>query len=309
MRQAIALLLASLMLAGCGAVGNVVKKAGQVLMDPSIPVGEPEDQPTRIALSLYAAADVNPNAQMDAAEETPAEAAAGPASLAEALDPARENGPFVIQVHSATRDGLIQNLDALLGHLRDGPQEAVGGAPGTARPDGEDDVPLPLAGPAQAETGPADKPPLGQYRKGASLSGATEARPLPDKAATPIAFRVLQLKDDSLLENADPDLLRANPAKALGSTFLAADDYVLVPGQFKFINFTEIDKKARYVAVVAAFHDPNAARWHDVFRLEPRGRTYALLVTLQNTRVAITDESYRPAQDTRRATTRTSNRP
>ena len=96
-----------------------------------------------------------------------------------------------------------------------------------------------------------------------------------------------------MLENADLDLVSQNPKKALGSTFIAADDYTLAPGQFKFIEFSPVEDKARYVAVVAAFHDVNATRRYDVFRLEPRGRKYALLVTLQDTRVTITNEAYR----------------
>lgn len=96
-----------------------------------------------------------------------------------------------------------------------------------------------------------------------------------------------------MLENADLDLVSQNPKKALGSTFIAADDYTLAPGQFKFIEFSPVEDKARYVAVVAAFHDVNATRRYDVFRLEPRGRKYALLVTLQGTRVTITNEAYR----------------
>jgi len=49
------------LLSGCTTVGNVLTKTGQVLMDPSIQVGPPEDQPTQVALILYAAKDVNPN--------------------------------------------------------------------------------------------------------------------------------------------------------------------------------------------------------------------------------------------------------
>ncbi|MCC3262744.1 type VI secretion lipoprotein TssJ, partial [Paenibacillus polymyxa] len=64
---------------------------------------------------------------------------------------------------------------------------------------------------------------LGQYRDGVPLAPAALA--VQDHAnATPIAFRVIQLKDDSLLENADPDLVRSAPKKALGSTYITAED-------------------------------------------------------------------------------------
>ncbi|HBL66041.1 MAG TPA: type VI secretion system lipoprotein TssJ, partial [Achromobacter sp.] len=120
--------------------------------------------------------------------------------------------------------------------------------------------------------------------------------PPPRGAATPIAFRVLQLKDDSLLLNADPEQLAKDLKKALGSTYISQDDYVLQPGQFKFIDFARIDKDTRYVAIVADFHDQNGAVWKQAFRLEPNGRRYALLMTLHGNRVGIVDESFRASQ-------------
>lgn len=302
MKRSLALLLAGMLLAGCSTVGNVFKKTGRVLMDPSIPVGAPDDQPTQIALSLYASADVNPN---------PVSAsAAGSADAAD--EPVEEKlmgeGPFAIQFNGATKGELINGLRALLEHLQD--EEGIPPLPShsTGRPlpnsltvTPTSKPPLPPDGQLRRRPPLADapgvEPNLGQYRKGGSLAAASALASAPapasSTAATPVAFQVLQLKDDSMLENADLDLVSQNPKKALGSTFLAADDYVLAPGQFKFIEFSPIENKARYVAVVAAFNDVNAARRYDVFRLEPRGRKYALLVTLQDTRVTITNEAYR----------------
>ena len=228
MRTAIALMLAATLLAGCSTVGNVFKKTGQVLMDPSVPVGAPQDQPSQIALSLYASADVNPNPV-----SSPVVA---PTEVSEPMD-----------LNAAMEDAHGSNLD------------------------------------------------LGQYNRAASIVPTPSAR-VATTTATPITFRVLQLKDDSLLENVAPELLQGNSKKALGSTLVASDDYMLAPGQFKFIEFAPIDENTRYIAVVAQFHDPNAERWHDVFRVESRGRKYPLMVMLQTTRVAITDERFRPAQ-------------
>ncbi|MDF5981592.1 hypothetical protein P4056_08810 [Pseudomonas aeruginosa] len=63
MKLALSVLLLATMLSGCSTVGNVFKKTGQILMDPSIQVGSADDQPTQIALSLYANLDVNPNSE------------------------------------------------------------------------------------------------------------------------------------------------------------------------------------------------------------------------------------------------------
>lgn len=331
MRKAIALLCAGALLSGCSTVGNVLSKTGQVLMDPGIQVGAAEDQPTQIALSLYAGMNVNPNP------------IAEPESEPEP-DDALEDGPYAINLHSDTREELVRNLQTLLDHLQEerhplpttvgnlslsvaGVPETISGQPPVVAGSEIDLSSLTSEatsrGPfpphwlvrqganargldsrrRQDVDGPDQDVALGQYREGVSLVPAATPERQALVNATPVAFRVIQLKDDSLLENADPDLVRSTPSKALGSTYITADDYLLVPGQFKFINFSDLDEDTRYVAVVAAFHDPNAQRWYDVFRVEPRGRKYALLVTLQETRVAITDESYRPAQAARRAPT------
>lgn len=328
MKKAIALLCVGALLSGCSTVGNMLKKTGQVLMDPGIQVGTAEDQPTQVAMSLYAGMSVNPNSVAEPENEPEP-------------DVALDNGPYAINLYSDTREELAHSLRTLLDHLQ-AQSDALPITIGTPNPpptfelsldskqppfvvDSEFDLswrtgvamsqtpfpahwrlrqggaarrpsPQPRVGAASAAHDVA----LGQYREGVPLTPAAPPGPLSQVNATPIAFRVIQLKDDSLLENADPDLARRAPQKALGSTYITADDYLLVPGQFKFINYSELNDDTRYIAVVAAFHDPNAQRWYDVIQVEPRGRKYALLVTLQETRVAITDESYRPAQASRR---------
>lgn len=321
MRRAVALLCAASFVSGCGTVGNVLTKTGQVLMDPGIQVGPPEDQPTQVALSLYAAKDVNPNPVAEP-DSDPTTAQVNERS-------------FSVNVQGETREDLVHRLQALLEHLHqaESPAPPEDGTSTVVRSaltkvfkprsiamnpsseslwadsvatsqapfpvqwqlrQGEDEQDsAPAAGQAASPHG--EDVALGQYRDGVPLAPAALA--VQDHAnATPIAFRVIQLKDDSLLENADPDLVRSAPKKALGSTYITAEDYLLAPGQFKFINYRDLDEDTHYVAVVAVFHAPDAQRWYDVFRVEPRSRKYALLVTLQDTRVAITDESYRPAK-------------
>lgn len=335
MRPTVALLCGAALLSGCSTVGNALTKTGQVLMDPGIQVGPPEDQPTQVALSLYAAKDVNPNpvAEPDVDPE--------PASPDERA--------FTVNVHGESREDLVHSLHALLEHLHQEAspaQDSEDGSSTSVRPAftkvfkprsiavspafdrlradsvATSRAPFPVpwqlrqgetaqgsasaAGDASGDTAGShgEGVALGQYRDGVPLAPAAALAAQNHVNATPIAFRVIQLKDDSLLENADPDLVRSAPKKALGSTYITADDYMLAPGQFKFINYHDLDEDTHYVAVVAAFNAPNADRWYDIFRVEPRSRKYALLVTLQDTRVAITDEHYRPEKATQRARNR-----
>jgi len=304
------LLAAALLAAGCSTVGNVLKKTGQVLMDPSIQVGAAEDQATQIALSLYALDDVNPNTDSMPAGPAPE------AASATRFPPRSHEGPYAVNLNSQTRGGLVSSLRDLLDYLEgEGPpapdagaarppasaRNTAAGDPGDAEVGRSADLPLPLAA---ADTGAAGGPGMpraslgpGQYNGGSTLSSVPPPAEKPaGGAATPVAFRILQLKDDSLLLSADSEQIDKNLKKALGSTYVSEDDYVLQPGQFKFVGFTALKSETRYVAVIADFHDRNGATWRQAVRLEPTGRKYALLVTLRGTRVSITDESYRPPQ-------------
>ncbi|RQS75470.1 type VI secretion system lipoprotein TssJ [Burkholderia sp. Bp8963] len=298
MKRTASLLLLTVVLAGCSTVGNVLRKTGQVLMDPSIQVGSAENQPTQIALSLYADPLVNPNPAIEGGNDE-----AKPEQVADSPAVRNAAGQYAVQLQSSTRTGLIEALEALLGQLETGDAPRPGGPGAAVAADGPW-PPLPVGLPRQSERvlakdkgataapGPLPRTgDLGQYRDGQAIPDAPPLTRVERYVSTPVPFKIVQLKDDSVLLNADPSLLRDNLKKTLGSTYLNADDYLLAPGQFKFINYADIDKDTRFIAVVADFHDANPEAIKQVFRVEPRGRKYALLITLGNTRAAITDES------------------
>ncbi|RQT16334.1 type VI secretion system lipoprotein TssJ [Burkholderia contaminans] len=293
MKRLVCALMPLLMFTGCSTVGNVFKKTGQVLMDPSIQVGVDDDQPTQIGLSLYADHDVNPNGQdqvpgLDATDEQDA-----------------EDGPYAVRFVSANKPELLENLQLLIEQLRTGadasafvarPAAGVGAPserPGVGQSSEQVIVPpLPNTGIAGRQGLE-----LGQYDANGrrhSFAPSTAQSRLAKPPGTPIAFKVVQLKDDSVLLNADPDQLRKDLKKTLGSTYLAADDYLLLPGQFKFVPFGEVRDGTRFIAAIADFHDANAVAWKQVMPIEPKGRKYSLLVKLSETRVNLTREG-RPA--------------
>jgi len=55
------LLVVALMLAGCSTPYNAVTKTAKVLWDPDIPVGYPDELPSRVDLTMLAEPGVNPN--------------------------------------------------------------------------------------------------------------------------------------------------------------------------------------------------------------------------------------------------------
>lgn len=92
-----------------------------------------------------------------------------------------------------------------------------------------------------------------------------------EPVATPMAVKILQLRDDSLLRNSVYELLDKDPAQALRSTYIRDDDYLLRPGQFKFIPFAPIEAETRFVAVIADYRNQENATWSQVLRIPPAG--------------------------------------
>ncbi|WP_256580802.1 MULTISPECIES: type VI secretion system lipoprotein TssJ [unclassified Pseudomonas] len=132
---------------------------------------------------------------------------------------------------------------------------------------------------------------LGDYdAQGVSLT-TPWGNPALQHVATPIAFKVLQLTDDSLLVNASPQAMADDLKKTLGSTYIRADDYLLNPGQFKFIDLRALDEDTRFIAVIANYHSTDVGRWKQRLRVEPKGRQYAVLVQLDAAQVSLKGET------------------
>ncbi|MFG6668301.1 type VI secretion system lipoprotein TssJ [Halomonas sp. HNIBRBA4712] len=88
-----------LLFAGCASTREAASKSWQVMRDPSIPVGYPEERPTLVDLSMVAEPDVNPN-----------------------LD--GEGTPLRFQVLQLKDDSMLMAADML--QLREDLEEALG---------------------------------------------------------------------------------------------------------------------------------------------------------------------------------------
>lgn len=106
----------------------------------------------------------------------------------------------------------------------------------------------------------------------------------------PISFKVLMLRDDSLLLSADQESLNSDLEETLGKNYIDHDDYVLTPGEFKFIDFSRIDADTRYVGIIADYRDSAGSVWKKAFKVEPTGSTYPLHVHLRRNEVDILAE-------------------
>ncbi|MFJ4387569.1 type VI secretion system lipoprotein TssJ [Pseudomonas sp. NPDC089408] len=254
------LLITLLAIPGC----TTWDRASQVVMDHSLPIGPPKDHPTQVAFSINASPTLNGNPH---SVETPAEQTG-------ALEPS----PYAVSLSAGDPYALTEKVGTLLEHL----QELFPAMSPVAMPVDEDD---------DLRRSPMEESTPGRYEDPTvvlTLPHTTAVGTEP--VATPMAIKVLQLRDDSLLRNSVYELLDRDPAKALRSTYVRDDDYLLRPGQFKFIPFAPIEPETRFVAVIADYRNQENATWSQVLRIPPRGHQIILSVLLNDTQVLLKEE-------------------
>lgn len=240
-------------------------KVGQVIMDPSVPVGALKDQPTEVAFSLNASATLNANPN---SLEVPTEQTANLAPT-----------PYAVSLGADDPQALTEKVASLLAYL----QEQFPNQPPSPEPEDDNEA---LARVASEES------PLGRYEDPAVILDLPGPRPMSTTPiATPIAIKILQLRDDSLLRNSTYLLLDQNPEKALRSTYIRDDDYLLFPGQFKFVPFEPLHADTRFIAVIADYNNQEDATWQQVLRITPRGRQVVLSVLVDDTQIQLKEES------------------
>ena len=131
--------------------------------------------------------------------------------------------PYAVTLSAGDPYALAEKVGTLFEFL----QEQYPAASPVELPEEEAD--LPLRSPFEHST-------PGRYEDANMvLSLPRSTTPATEAVATPMAIKILQLRDDSLLRNSLYELLDKDPAKALRSTYIRDDDYLLHPGQFKFI--------------------------------------------------------------------------
>lgn len=243
MNKRIGMVLACLALSGC----TSISKMYQVIKDPTLPVGGPNNDISHVGLSLYAA-------------EPPVVVSSAHTPLEEPAPPSDQSARLAVTLSATDAVGLTDKVGALAEQLHQ-------------------NYPTSPSAPAQL----------------ASYTAAHSEAPEPSSQAprqdrSSIAFKVLQLRDDSLLLDATYEQVEEDLDKALGSTLISIDDFRLVPGHFKFIEHEEINERTRYIAVVARLDDPQG-KWKDSIRIKPRGYNHTVHVHFENNGVELRQDS------------------
>lgn len=243
MNKRIGVVLACLALGGCISIS----KAYQVIKDPTLPVGGPNNDISHVGLSLYAA-------------DPPVVPSSAHTTLEESAAPSDQSARLAVTLSAPDAVGLTDKVGVLAEQLHQ-------------------NYPASPGAPAQ----------LASYT--AARSEAPEPAPQAQRQApAPIAFKVLQLRDDSLLLDATYEQVEEDLDKALGSTLISVDDFRLMPGHFKFIEHEELNERTRYIAVVARLDDPQS-KWKDSIRIKPRGYSHTVHVHFENNGVELRQDS------------------
>ncbi|MFK0310273.1 type VI secretion system lipoprotein TssJ [Pseudomonas sp. NPDC090233] len=254
MNRPIGLLLACLVLSGCASVSRAYK----VLADPTLTIGGPNREISHLALSLYAA-------------DLPTSAA--PKQVIADAQTALQ-GPYVQLTASLTATDP-EGLNNKLGALADLLQQNYPASIEDEHALNDSRVPAALASYA---TTPSDLPQ-------STIQAPQRQTP------SSIAFKVLQLRDDSLLLDATYEQVEEDLDSALGTTLISVDDYRLMPGHFKFIEHEEINERTRYIAVIARLGDDRQGNWKDAVRIQPRGYNHTVHVHFENNGVELRHDS------------------
>jgi type VI secretion system protein VasD len=256
MTKPFALLLICMTLGGCNTFDRVYK----VLKDPTLRVGGPSNDISRVALSLYAAdLPITPRPQPADAEGSST----------------RTDYPGHLSANLSAVDAvtLSDKVKALAEQLHEN-------YPGSVDDDNTR-APAELASYADGPSEPPPAPDQSSQRQGPSS----------------IAFKILQLRDDSLLLDATYEQVEEDLDKALGTTLISVDDFRLLPGHFKYIEPEEINERTRYIAVIARLGDSPDGKWKDTLRIQPRGYDHTVHVHFENNGVELRhDREYRRDQ-------------
>ncbi|MFJ4156879.1 type VI secretion system lipoprotein TssJ [Pseudomonas sp. NPDC089752] len=254
------LLIMLLGLSGC----TSWNRASQVIRDHSLPIGPPKDHPTQVAFSINVSPTLNANPNS-------VDVAAIPEST---LEPS----PYAVTLSAGDPHALTDKVGTLFEYL-----QAQFPAMSPVETGEEDDSESARSPMEESSPGSYDDPTVALTLPGSTTSASR-------LVATPIAIKILQLRDDTLLRNSVYQLLDADPAKALRSTYVRDDDYLLNPGQFKFIPLEPIEPETRFVAVIGDYRNQQNATWQQVLRIPPRGHQIILSVLVNDAQILLKEE-------------------
>lgn len=95
------------------------------------------------------------------------------------------------------------------------------------------------------------------------FNAASQMNPDASQQSLPVQVKVFQLKDDLAFRNADFDDLWQQGQQALGDSYLAESDFMILPDSEKSLSI-DMNSKAKYLGFVAVFRTRRGYTWRAI---------------------------------------------
>lgn len=120
----------------------------------------------------------------------------------------------------------------------------------------------------------------------AKLIAARDVNPNIYNKPSPVVVVLYQLKDIGKFDGADFNSLYQNPQQALGDDFVSMQQVEVAPGRTAVFK-TKLDKKTKYLGVVAAYSNIDQAVWRQYVEFKSTWATENINVYVNRNRINI----------------------
>lgn len=126
-----------------------------------------------------------------------------------------------------------------------------------------------------------------------TLLAEPEINPNDQGEATPVQLQIVYMNEDSIFASLDQDQIIEEDCdlkKLLKRNYIDHQDYTLLPDQYKPLDLIELDKKNKYIGIIAYYSDVNITQWKKVLKINGIGRHYNLLVHIKENEIEFRKE-------------------
>lgn len=108
-----------------------------------------------------------------------------------------------------------------------------------------------------------------------------------ENEATPVSFVVVQVRSDAALMEGDFESLTGDIEKALGKSYIDHEEDSVEPGKFTKVGPITLDKKAKFLGILASYRTIDATLWRAVAKLDSQGREYTMVSNFKKDEITL----------------------
>lgn len=140
--------------------------------------------------------------------------------------------------------------------------------------------------------------PVGKEKEQLSIVSLTllaepEINPNDQGEATPVQLQIVYMNEESIFASLDQDQIIEEDCDLktlLKKNYIDHQDYTLLPDQYKPLDPIELDKKNKYIGIIAYYSDVNITQWKKILKINGIGHHYNLLVHIKENEIEFRKE-------------------